>query len=142
TVTPLVGFRETYYNRSLLQSDRPTSREALYLSATVDTRLVRRFAQEGGVGIVHKIEPALIYEYLTSTRQGDLPIFNDVDQLFPKHLLTYELTSRLPTTVPVCDTTRHLTFAYLTLTQSQHLGSPNRTLSTSLLGFRPTGRPF
>jgi LPS-assembly protein len=153
TVTPLVGFRETYYNRSLLQSDRPTSREALYLSTTVDTRLVRRFAQEGGVGITHKIEPALIYEYLTSTRQGDLPIFNDVDQLFPKHLLTYELTNRLSTMVSAGDTMRYLEFAYLRLTQSQHLDSPNRTLSTNVgsglglggnqaSGFQPTGRPF
>jgi LPS-assembly protein len=142
TVTPLVGFRETYYNRSLLQSDRPTSREALYLSTTVDTRLVRRFAQGEDAGITHKIEPALIYEYLTTTSQADLPVFNDVDQFFPKHLVTYQLTNRLSTMVPMGDTARYLEFAYLRLTQSQHLGSPNRTLSSNLGGFQPTGRPF
>ena len=130
TVTPLMGFRETAYNRSLLQSDRPTSREALYFSNSVDTRLVRRFAQEGGVGITHKIEPVVIYEYLTPARQADLPIFNDVDRLTPKNLLTYELTNRLSTMVPVGDTMRYLEFGYLRLTQSQHLASS------------PTGKPF
>ena len=130
TMTPLMGFRETAYNRSLLQSDRPTSREALYFSNSVDTRLVRRFAQEGGVGITHKIEPAVIYEYLTPTRQADLPIFNDVDRLTPKNLLTYELTNRLSTMVSVGDTMRYLEFGYLRLTQSQHLASS------------PTGKPF
>ena len=130
TMTPLVGFRETAYNRSLLQSDRPTSREALYFSNSVDTRLVRRFAQEGGVGITHKIEPAVIYEYLTPTRQADLPVFNDVDRLTPKNLLTYELTNRLSTMVSAGDTMRYLEFGYLRLTQSQHLASS------------PTGKPF
>ncbi len=130
TMTPLMGFRETAYSRSLLQSDRPTSREALYFSNSVDTRLVRRFAQEGGVGITHKIEPAVIYEYLTPARQADLPIFNDIDRLTPKNLLTYELTNRLSTMVSVGDTMRYLEFGYLRLTQSQHLASS------------PTGKPF
>src|SRR5436309_14168320 len=139
-MTPLMGFRETAYNRSLLQSDRPTSREALYFSNSVDTRLVRRFAQEGGVGITHKIEPAVIYEYLTPTRQADLPVFNDVDRLTPKNLLTYELTNRLSTMVSAGDTMRYLEFGYLRLTQSQHpaylptvthFSSPRRVLILS-----------
>lgn len=150
TVTPLVGFRETYYSRSS-QSTSSVGRDALYLSATADTRLMRQFAQEGGGTITHKIEPALIYEYLATTRQVDLPVINDVDQFFPKHLLTYELTSRLSTKVPSGETMQYLEFGYFRLTQSQHLGSPNRAPLGNVMGglgsnqvlmIQPTGRPF
>jgi len=129
TVTPQIGFRETYYSRSL-QSDQPTSREALYFSTSADTRLVRRFSQGGGGGIVHKIEPAVTYEYLSQTSQDEIPVFNDVDRFAKKNLLTYALTNRLSTMVPDSDTMRYLEFGYLRLTQSQHLSSS------------PTGKPF
>ena len=129
TVTPQVGFRETYYSRSL-QSEQPTSREALYFSTSADTRLVRRFAGEGNVGITHKIEPTVTYEYLSPTRQGEIPVFNDVDRFASKNLLTYSLTNRLSAMVPDGDTLRYLEFGYLRLTQSQHLASS------------PSGKPF
>jgi LPS-assembly protein len=129
TVTPQIGFRETYYSRSL-RSDQPTSREALYLSASVDTRLARRFPTTGGNGIVHKVEPAVTYEYLPQTRQAELPAFNDVDRFAKKNLLTYALTNRLTTMVSDGDTRQYLEFGYLRLTQSQHLTAS------------PTGKPF
>jgi len=129
TVTPQVGFRETYYSRSL-QSDEPTSRESFYFSASADTRLVRRFPMAGGGGLVHKIEPAVTYEYLPQTRQAEIPVFNDVDRFAKKNLLTYALTNRLSTMVADGDTMRYLEFGYLRLTQSQHLTSS------------PTGKPF
>lgn len=129
TLTPLVGFRETYYSRSL-QSDQSTSREALYVSATLDTRLTRRFSMSGGGGIVHKIEPAVTYEYLPQTRQAEIPAFTDVDRFTKKNLLTYGLTNRLSASFRDGDTLRHVEFGYLRLTQSQHLTSS------------PTGKPF
>ncbi|HLG44321.1 MAG TPA: LPS assembly protein LptD [Nitrospirales bacterium] len=129
TFTPQAGFRETYYSRKL-QTDQSTSREALYLASSADTRLVRRFPREGGGGIVHKIEPAATYEYLSPTRQDDIPVINDVDQFAKKNLLTYQLTNRLSTMVPEGDSMRYLEFGYLRLTQSQHLASS------------PTGKPF
>ncbi len=129
TVTPLVGFRETFYSRSL-QSDQSTSREAPYLSTSFDTRLVRRFSSDAYGGIVHKIEPAVVYEYLPQTRQAEIPVFNDLDRLAKKNLLTYVLTNRFSTMVADGDTMHYLEFAYLRLIQSEHLTSS------------PTGKPF
>ena len=129
TVTPLVGFRETFYSRSL-QSDQSTSREAPYLSTSFDTRLVRRFSSDAYGGIVHKIEPAVVYEYLPQTRQAEIPVFNDLDRLAKKNLLTYVLTNRFSTMVADGDTMHYLEFAYLRLIQSEHLTSS------------PTGKPL
>jgi LPS-assembly protein len=129
TLTPLVGFRETFYTHSA-QSDQSTSREVPYLSTLLDTRLVRRFQSDGGPVILHKVEPSVVYEYLPATRQSSIPIFNDVDQLPKKNLVTYRVTNRLSTKVFDGGTFRNLEFAYLRLTESQHLTSS------------PTGKPF
>lgn len=129
TVTPLFGFRETWYSRSV-QSSNAVTREAVYLSATADTRLIRRFLQDGGGTLTHKIEPAVTYEYLPQVRQDDIPFFNDVDRFTKKNLLTYSLTNRLSTLVFDGETRRYLEMGYLRLTQSQHLSSS------------PTGKPF
>ena len=129
TLTPLVGFRETFYTHSA-QSDQSTSREVPYFSTLLDTRLVRRFQSDGGPVILHKIEPSVVYEYLPATRQSSIPIFNDVDLLPKKNLITYRVTNRLSTKVFDGETFRNLEFAYLRLTESQHLTSS------------PTGKPF
>jgi LPS-assembly protein len=129
TVTPLAGFRETYYSRGS-QSTDSVGREALYLSATADTRLIRRFAQEGGGAVTHKIEPSLTYEYIPPPRQSDIPVFTDVDSFGKKNLLTYSLTNRLSTMVSQGETQRYLEMGYVRLTQSQHLTSS------------PTGKPW
>jgi len=129
TVTPLAGFRETFYSRGFQTSD-PVTKEALYLSLTADTRLSRRFVQEGGGTVTHKVEPAVTYEYLPQPRQSGIPVFNDVDSFAKKNLLTYSLTNRLSTMVVDGDTRRYLEMGYLRLTQSQHLASS------------PTGKPW
>ena len=129
TLTPLAGFRETFYSRGFQTSD-PVTKEALYFSLTADTRLSRRFAQAGGEPVTHKIEPALIYEYLPQPRQSGIPVFNDVDTFAKKNLLTYSLTNRLSTMVVDGETRRYLEMGYIRLTQSQHLTSS------------PTGKPW
>jgi LPS-assembly protein len=129
TITPLVGFRETFYSRSL-QSGQSTSREVPYLSTLLDSRLARRFQYGGGSSIIHKIEPALIYEYLPATRQTEIPIFTDLDRLAKKNLVTYRLTNRISSKVFDGESIQNLEFAYLRLTQSEHLTSS------------PTGKPF
>jgi LPS-assembly protein len=129
TVTPLAGLRETFYSRSAL-SDRSTSREVPYLSTLIDTRLVRRFQTNGGEGVLHKIEPALVYEYLPGTHQSEIPVFTDLDRFAKKNLLTYRVTNRLSTRVFDGETIQHLEFAYLRISQSEHLTSS------------PTGKPF
>src|SRR5207247_7893569 len=67
TVTPLVGFRETFYSRSL-QSDQSTSREAPYLSTSFDTRLVRRFSSDAYWGMGHEIGPGDVCVYVHQKR--------------------------------------------------------------------------
>jgi LPS-assembly protein len=129
TITPMLGFLETFYSRRISSEDS-TSREALYFSTLFDTRLTRRFQPKGTVGILHKVEPALIYEYLPGTRQSDIPVFNDLDRLLKKNLITYRVTNRLSTKVFDGETFQNVEFAYLRLTQSEHLGSS------------PTGKPF
>jgi LPS-assembly protein len=129
TVTPLAGFRETFYSRGLQTRD-PVTKEALYLSMTADTRLSRRFEQEGGGIVTHKVEPAVTYEYLPQPRQSGIPVFNDVDRFAKKNLLTYSLTNRLSTMVADGETHRYLEMGYVRLTQSQHLTSS------------PTGKPW
>jgi LPS-assembly protein len=130
TITPLAGFRETFYSRSQ-NSDQSISRELPYLSMSLDTRLVRRFQMDNGFSVLHKIEPAVIYEYLpATTRQSDIPMFNDLDRLDKKNLVTYRLTNRLSTKVFDGESIQNLEFAYLRLTESQHLTSS------------PTGKPF
>ncbi len=129
TVTPLAGFRETFYSRGQQTSD-PVTKEAPYLSLTADTRLSRRFPQEGGGTVTHKIEPSLTYEYLPQPRQSGIPVFNDVDSFAKKNLLTYSLTNRLSTRVGDGETQRYLEVGYVRLTQSEHLTSS------------PTGKPW
>src|SRR6185503_13077709 len=117
TVTPLVGFRETFYTHSA-QSDQSTSREVPYFSTLLDTRLGRRFQSDGGPVILHKVEPSVVYEYLPATRQSSIPIFNDVDLLTKKNLVTYRITNRLSTKVFDGGMLQNLEFAYLRLTES------------------------
>ncbi len=129
TITPLVGLRETWYSRSA-QSHDAVTREALYVSATADTRLRRRFSREGGDTVTHKIEPSVTYEYLAPSRQADIPFFNDVDRFTRKNLLTYSLTNRWSAMVGDGETRNHLEVGYLRVTQSQRVGSS------------PTGTPW
>ncbi len=129
TITPLVGVRQTWYSRSVRSSDAVT-REAGYFSGTADTRLIRRFTQEGGDTVTHKIEPAVTYEYLAPSRQADIPFFTDLDRFTRKNLLTYSLTNRLSTLVFDGEKRNYLEAGYVRLTQSQHLSSS------------PTGKPW
>ncbi|MEK6694791.1 MAG: LPS assembly protein LptD, partial [Nitrospirota bacterium] len=115
TVTPLVGVRETWYSRSAQSSDAVT-REAVYFSTTADTRLIRRFTQEGGGTFTHKIEPAVTYEYLAPSQQADIPFFNDVDRFTRKNLLTYSLTNRLSAMIGDGETRRYVEMGYARLT--------------------------
>lgn len=129
TITPLFGVRQTWYSRNVQSSDAVT-REAGYFSTTADTRLIRRFTQEGGDTFTHKIEPAVTYEYLAPSRQADIPFFNDVDRFTKKNLLTYALTNRLSTLVFDGEKRNYMEVGYVRLTQSQHLSSS------------PTGKPW
>jgi LPS-assembly protein len=127
TITPLVGVHETWYSGT--QSSDAVTRAAPYFSTTADTRLSRRFTQEGGATFTHKIEPGVTYEYLPHVQQ-DNPSYDALDRLTPKNLLTYSLTNRLSTLVFDGEKQNYLEAGYARLTQSQHLASS------------PTGKPW
>ena len=127
TITPLAGVHETWYSGT--QSSDAVTRAAPYFSTTADTRLSRRFTQEGGATFTHKIEPGVTYEYLPHVRQ-DNPSYDALDRLTPKNLLTYSLTNRLSAMIGDGETRRYVEMGYARLTQSQHVASS------------PTGKPW
>jgi LPS-assembly protein len=115
------GFRETAYTLSdtfvppqpninpadpgsqppsiLSQVDSHANREVFSASGEAHTSLARiyPFQHFGMVALKHTIEPSLEYLYIpsTTTRQAELPLFDDVDRINRRSVFTYGLTTRL-----------------------------------------------
>ncbi len=92
--TPEVRLRETYYTRGVA-NEQPATRETFWASLSATSRLARRFGQDSGGGMLHSLEPYVIYEYVPPTDQSDIVVVDAVDDLPKKNLLTYSLRSRL-----------------------------------------------
>ena len=82
-------------NGEVLPADR--SREDIQLGADVNTILNRVYPVSlfGLEKVKHTIEPGISYLYIPSISQGDLPLFDGVDRMNRRNLLTYGVTSRL-----------------------------------------------
>lgn len=82
-------------NGQVLPEDR--SREDIRLGADVNTILNRVYAVSlfGLEKVKHTIEPGISYLYIPSISQGDLPLFDGVDRINRRNMLTYGVTSRL-----------------------------------------------
>jgi LPS-assembly protein len=82
-------------NGQVLPEDR--SREDIRLGADVNTILNRVYPVSlfGLEKVKHTIEPGISYLYIPSVSQGDLPLFDGVDRINRRNLLTYGVTSRL-----------------------------------------------
>jgi lipopolysaccharide assembly outer membrane protein LptD (OstA) len=115
------GFRETAYNLndtsvpmqvnvnpadpgskppSILPTlDDEATREIFYMRGEAGTSLARVYPFErfGISKLKHTIEPTLEYLYVprTDTRQAALPLFDDVDRINQRSVVTYGVTSRL-----------------------------------------------
>jgi hypothetical protein len=115
------GFRETAYNLtdtsvplqvnvnpadpgskppSILPTlDDQATREIFYLRGEAGTSLARVYPFErfGMTKLKHTIEPGLDYLYVprTDTRQAALPLFDDVDRINQRSVVTYGVTSRI-----------------------------------------------
>lgn len=115
------GFRETLYNLedssvpeqvntnpadpgsqppSILPAlDETANRELFYLRGDVGTSMARVYPLErfGITRLKHTIEPTLSYLFVprTEERQAALPLFDDVDRINQRSVVTYGLTSRL-----------------------------------------------
>lgn len=93
-VTPRVGFRGTWYNRSLSKNSA-VHRNLPIFDVGMNTRLHRSYSLSDTSRFRHSIEPAMIYEYTPDVDQDNLPKFDEVDELPVKNLVTYSLTNRL-----------------------------------------------
>ena len=107
------AFRETAYglsenmmsggftgaDPSLPEIDLPSgsSREIFELHANVGTELARiyDFPHFGLDKLRHTIEPRLEYLYVPPVDQSDLPVFDGIDRINKRSLLTYGFASRL-----------------------------------------------
>ncbi|MCC6847283.1 MAG: LPS-assembly protein LptD [Deltaproteobacteria bacterium] len=79
--------------------DQSASRELFYLRGDVGTALSRVYPFErfGLVRLKHTIEPEIGYLFVprTNTRQAALPLFDDVDRVNQRSVVTYGVTSRV-----------------------------------------------
>lgn len=127
-ITPQAKFREVYYTRGV-QSTAGQHRETFWAGVDARSKLTRRFHLDEGGGLLHTIEPNVVYEYVPRTNQSDLPIIDQVDDLPAKNLLTYALRSR------VLEQRGSSLFNWLDLTvaQSYHVGA----LQTKARDFTP-----
>ena len=102
--TVRASFRETAYhlyertiseNGQVLPKDQ--SRETAELGADINTVLNRVYPVSlfGLEKVKHTIEPEISYLYVPSISQGDLPLWDGVDRINFRNLLSYGVTSRL-----------------------------------------------
>ncbi len=79
--------------------DESATRELFYLRGDVGTSLARvmPFERFGITRLKHTIEPTLGYLFVprTAERQAALPLFDDVDRINQRSVVTYGVTSRL-----------------------------------------------
>jgi len=108
-----VGLRETAYSlfeqrmRGGLNPDSSatwildlpgeSSRELFEVGAEMGTELSRVYNVSAGdlVRLKHTIEPMISYWYVPGVNQDDLPVFDDVDRMEGRNLLTYGFVTRL-----------------------------------------------
>lgn len=79
--------------------DETANRELFYLRGDVGTSMARVYPFErfGFTRLKHTIEPTLGYLFVprTNERQAALPLFDDVDRINQRSVVTYGVTSRL-----------------------------------------------
>ena len=112
TVTPFVGGRLTGYNKVVVGSHaspgittpleltdtEPRVRTLFETGADVQTILSKVY-QVGGFwnidAILHTIEPAVRYQYITGHHETQLPQWTDIDRIGDTNLLVYGVTQRI-----------------------------------------------
>jgi LPS-assembly protein len=73
------------------------TRELAYFGAGASSVIERVYDFNGDSirGFKHTIEPLVSYAYVPRISQGRLPLFDEVDRVNPRNLMTYGVTSRL-----------------------------------------------
>ena len=103
TIEPSVGLRETGYRLDKRNfDDQPDTRQWSHRDL-FDTRLElfseidRVFNWEGRLfeKIKHRIRPQITHEFITHSKQGDLPRFDPIDRIDETNQITYALINTL-----------------------------------------------
>lgn len=95
-VIPEIGYRQRLYWTS--DAGPGFEKEGDFdFSTRVSTRFYRDFQPDfrGAKKVRHSIEPELVYSYVPSDNQEQLPQFDAEDDLGPRNTLAYALTNRL-----------------------------------------------
>jgi LPS-assembly protein len=112
TITPFLGGRLTGYDKTVIGShatpgittplevtnDDPQLRRLLETGADVETILSRAYPVGGFWNIdaiLHTIEPAVHYTFITGRGETRLPQWTDLDRLGDTNLLVYGVTNRI-----------------------------------------------
>ena len=105
SVTPRVGARATFYDRSrdTTQSDptettnEPTERRYVYAGVDANSRISRVYGtdRDEGIGrIRHSIEPTVSYVYIPHVDQTNIPQFDSLDSVVSMNTTTVSLVNR------------------------------------------------
>lgn len=91
------GFTGTDPDRGEIVLPTASSREIFELRGNLGTSVARvfPFPHLGLDKLKHTIEPTISYMYIPPIDQGDLPIFDGVDRINQRSLITYGLATRL-----------------------------------------------
>ena len=94
-LTPEISLHERLYNTDA-EDDQQFVPE---YSLTLATRLVRTYAPNrwGMEGLMHSIEPKVVYTYVPDKNQDDLPLFDLFDRQIQRSDVSYALVNRLTT---------------------------------------------
>jgi LPS-assembly protein len=104
SLTPRVGARGTFYDRSLATSgttslaSEPTVRKYVSAGADLNARISRVYGtdKEEGIGrIRHSIEPTISYDYISSFGTASIPQFDSVDSVVSMSTVTVSLINRI-----------------------------------------------
>ncbi len=97
SLTPRVGARATFYDRSASTSE-PTERKYAYAAIDLNAKIskVYRADKDAGIGRVrHSIEPTLSYTYIPHVDQGNIPQFDAVDNVSAQNVAGFSIINRL-----------------------------------------------
>lgn len=125
-LTPSTDLRETIYSRGDLSKDT-ISREIYRFSLDAKTNIFRDFKFSDTLQIRHLMEPTGIYEFIPDLDQSRIPMFDDLDRILAKNLITYSLTNRFIARYRADGSggVRRVEFLYIKLTQSYNRDDPS-----------------
>lgn len=139
TLTPSADLRETIYSREEESKDA-IGREIYRIALDARTKIFKDIKFSDSLTIRHLIEPAGTYEFIPDVDQNGIPIFDDLDRIPAKDLITYSLTSRFIARYKTGDEgeVRRLEFFYIKISQSYNRNDPSHL---SDLRLEATTRP-